>query len=46
MIREVLETSSPVSAEIEGRITIIKAGSEDKAVANPIVGWVSSQVGS
>ena len=27
VIKEVLETSSPVSAEIEGRITIIKTGS-------------------
>ena len=37
VIREVMETSSPVSARLEGRITIIKAGNEDKAVsgANP-----------
>ena len=31
VIKEVLESSSPVSAEIEGRITIIKNGSENKA---------------
>ena len=31
VIKEVLETSSPVSAEIEGRIIIIKTGSENKA---------------
>ena len=31
VIKEVLESSSPVSAEIEGRITIIKTGSENKA---------------
>ena len=29
VIREVMESSSPVSARLEGRITIIKAGSED-----------------
>ena len=37
VIRDVMESSSPVSARLEGRITIIKAGSEDEAVsgANP-----------
>lgn len=50
VIREVMELSSPVSARVEGRITIIKAGTdEDKVVsgANPIIaGRVSSRTGS
>ena len=49
VIREVMEVSSPVNARVEGRITIIKAGTdEDKNVsgANPIAGWVSSRTGS
>ena len=33
VIREVMESSSPVSVSLEGRITIIKAGSEDEAVS-------------
>ena len=47
--RKVMEVSSPVSARVEGRITIIKVGAdEDKYVsgANHIAGWVSSRTGS
>ena len=49
VIREVMEVSSPVSARVEGRITIIKVGSdEDKVVsgANPIDSLVNSRTGS
>ena len=38
LIREVMENSSPVSARLEGRITIIKAGSEDEAVSGANTG--------
>ena len=49
VIRKVIEVSSPVSARVEGRITIIKVGSdEDKVVsgANPIDSLVNSRTGS
>ncbi len=50
VIREVMETSSPVSARLEGRITIVKSGSEDKAVsgAKPgrrgVLNWLSHEI--